>query len=235
MVVRKTVKTLSVALRLLLEAVWPRGTNVVALAKTSASLLPSSPGKNTQLLEACMDRELLNTLYEQAQKAMANAYNPYSNYSVGAAMLTDTGNYYAGCNVENVSYRLTLCAEAAAIGTMASTEGKTTVKHALVMASGGTFPSPCGACRQIIAEFATPETKIHLVRPRENGEGFDVRTYAMAALLPLSFTQQILWEPQTSAGLKENPVSPGLTRGPQKEETTSALKPSKKQTKTAAI
>lgn len=166
-----------------------------------------------------MNREVLNTLYDRAKETMARAYNPYSKYNVGFAILTETGNYYAGCNVENVAYGRTICSEANAVSTMVSAEGTVRIAQGLLIASGGTFPSPCGSCRQIIAEFATPETKIHLVRPREEGTGFDLRTYPMSTLLPLSFTQQILWEP---------PVE-------EREKTTSSLKTKKKTAKTPSI
>ena len=134
--------------------------------------------------------ELQSQLYEKATNAMKHAYNPYSNYSVGAALQTTTGTIMAGCNVENVSFRLTLCAEANAIGALIGHHGIATIKHILVVASGSNFPSPCGACRQIIAEFSLPETEVHLARAKTSGTGFEVRTYRISALLPLSFTQQ---------------------------------------------
>ncbi len=129
-------------------------------------------------------------LYTLATEAMHRAYNPYSRYSVGAALITTSGIITAGCNVENVSFRLTLCAEANAIGALVGQQGKQTIQQILIVASGSNFPSPCGACRQIIAEFALPETEVHLARAKEAGEGFDVRTYRISKLLPLSFTQQ---------------------------------------------
>ncbi len=138
--------------------------------------------------------EIQANLYALAVEAMKRAYNPYSHYSVGAALQTTDGIVQAGCNVENVSYRLTLCAEANAIGALVGKHGQATVQHILIVASGTGFPSPCGACRQIIAEFSQPETEVHLARAKERGEGFDVRTYRISALLPLSFSQSILHE-----------------------------------------
>jgi cytidine deaminase len=134
--------------------------------------------------------ETQTKLYTLATEAMKKAYNPYSHYSVGAALITTSGIIAAGCNVENVSFRLTLCAEANAIGALVGQHGKQTIQHILIVASGSGFPSPCGACRQIIAEFALPETEVHLARAQENSDGFDVRTYRISKLLPLSFTQQ---------------------------------------------
>jgi cytidine deaminase len=134
--------------------------------------------------------ELQKTLYKLATEAMHRAYNPYSHYSVGAALQTTQGLVTSGCNVENVSFRLTLCAEANAIGALVGQHGKQTIEHILIVASGSNFPSPCGACRQIIAEFALPETEVHLARAKESHDGFEVRTYRISKLLPLSFTQQ---------------------------------------------
>ena len=98
--------------------------------------------------------------------------------------------------VENVSYGLTLCGERNAITSMIAECGKVTIDELLIVVSGDSFPSPCGSCRQVMAEFSTPETKIHLARPKENSTGFEMRTYRMAALLPLTFTQQVLWAPE---------------------------------------
>lgn len=142
--------------------------------------------------------KLQKDLYEQAREAMTRAYNPYSNYGVGAALHTATGKMFVGCNVENVSYGLTLCAERNAITSMIAACGKVTIDELLIVVSGDTFPSPCGSCRQVMAEFSTPETTIHLARPKENSTEFEMRSYRMAALLPLNFTQQILWAPEVS-------------------------------------
>lgn len=138
--------------------------------------------------------EVQANLYTLAVDAMKRAYNPYSHYSVGAALQTTDGIISAGCNVENVSYRLTLCAEANAIGALIGGNGHATLQHILIVASGSGFPSPCGACRQIIAEFSHPETEVHLARAKENNTGFDVRTYRISALLPLSFSQYMMAE-----------------------------------------
>lgn len=138
---------------------------------------------------------LQEKLYEQACQAMTRAYNPYSKYSVGAALHTTSGEIFVGCNVENVSYGLTLCGERNAITSMVAALGHTLIDELLIVVSGKGFPSPCGSCRQVMAEFSRPETKVHLARKKENGTGFEMRTYRMAALLPLSFTQQILWAP----------------------------------------
>ena len=144
-----------------------------------------------------MQTALHKKLYEQAQVAMDRAYSPYSQYNVGVALQTVDGKMFIGCNVENVSYGLTLCGERNAITSMVATCGDIKIADIMIVVSGEGFPSPCGACRQVLAEFSIPETQIHLARTKENGDGFEMRTYRMAALLPLSFTQQILWAPNT--------------------------------------
>lgn len=94
-----------------------------------------------------------DTLVEVARTARENAHAPYSNYPVGAALLTSSGRTYAGCNVENASFGGTICAERGAIMHMVASGDKTPV--ALVVVTRGTTPaSPCGICRQVVAEFA---------------------------------------------------------------------------------
>ena len=89
-----------------------------------------------------------------ATAALQNSYAPYSNFHVGAALLTETGHLFTGCNVENASYGLTICAERAAIfNAVHQTHGKL-VLRAVAVVNGNQVPcSPCGACRQVIAEF----------------------------------------------------------------------------------
>ncbi len=94
-----------------------------------------------------------DTLVEVARAARDNAHAPYSNYPVGAALLSSSGRTYAGCNVENASFGGTICAERGAIMHMVASGDKTPV--ALVVVTRGTTPaSPCGICRQVVAEFA---------------------------------------------------------------------------------
>jgi cytidine deaminase len=89
-----------------------------------------------------------------ATQALEHAYAPYSNFRVGAALITDDGRLFTGCNVENASYGLTICAERAAIfNAVHQTEGKLRLR-ALAVVNANQLPcSPCGACRQVIAEF----------------------------------------------------------------------------------
>lgn len=92
-------------------------------------------------------------LVELAKKARANAYAPYSGFSVGAAVLAADGRVFSGCNIENASYGLTNCAERTAIFSAVAAGARELA--ALAVVADGELPcSPCGACRQVIAEFA---------------------------------------------------------------------------------
>ena len=98
-------------------------------------------------------------LCESAVAAAAAAYAPYSGFSVGAALLADDGTVFTGCNVENGSYGLTMCAERTAVFKAVS-EGRRRFS-AIAIAGGRDTPAyPCGACRQVLAEFCPPETPV---------------------------------------------------------------------------
>ena len=94
------------------------------------------------------------TLLQTARSAMKKAYAPYSNFRVGAAILTKTGKVFSGCNVENASYGMTNCAERTAIfAAVAELGPKLEVTAVAVVNDHGVPCSPCGACRQVIYEF----------------------------------------------------------------------------------
>ncbi len=98
--------------------------------------------------------EIRLKLVEAAGKAAGRAYAPYSGYRVGAAVLTARHNLYEGCNVENASYGLTICAERAAVAAAVASEGPEMKILALAVVSQPVLPfAPCGACRQVILEF----------------------------------------------------------------------------------
>ncbi|ADW68135.1 cytidine deaminase [Granulicella tundricola] len=129
----------------------------------------------------------LAELTRHAEAVASNAYAPYSNFQVGAALLLESGEIVTGCNVENASYRLTSCAEQAAIAAAVATHGPAIRIRAVVVVNlNGAACSPCGACRQTLAEFAAPGTTI--VFPTETG----TTTCTMADLLPNAFTQSSL-------------------------------------------
>jgi len=127
-----------------------------------------------------MDAEL-QSLFEAARAAQTRAYAPYSGFAVGAALRDAEGRIHAGCNVENAAYPVGTCAEAGAIAAMMAGGGRR-IAAVLVLGPGPGLVTPCGACRQRIREFATPETPIHVA----DTDG--VRAcFTLGALLPDSF------------------------------------------------
>ena len=124
-------------------------------------------------------------LFEAAKAAMARAHAPYSNFQVGAAVLADDGNIYMGCNVENASYPEGWCAETSALGAMVTNGGKRIREVAVIGASALT--TPCGGCRQRLAEFGTADTPVHICGP----EGHR-KTFRLDELLPAAFDKDHL-------------------------------------------
>jgi cytidine deaminase len=123
----------------------------------------------------------LDDMIAVARRAMANAYAPYSRFSVGACLRAESGQLYGGCNVENAAYPLGQCAEASAIGAMV-TGGDRRIIEIVVMGGGPELCSPCGGCRQKLFEFAGPDTPVHLCDERGVR-----RTLRLADLTPLFF------------------------------------------------
>ena len=115
------------------------------------------------------------------KEAMSKAYVPYSNYPVGALIVTDNGNTYSGCNVENASYPLGNCAEASAIASMIL-GGEKKIKTIYVMTKNDEGGIPCGGCRQRIREFSDENTQIIMCSP----DGVQQRIN-LSELLPNSF------------------------------------------------
>ena len=102
----------------------------------------------------------LKKLAAAAKQAAGRAYAPYSKFTVGAAILTDSGKIYSGCNVENASYGLTNCAERTAIfGAVAAGEKKLRLRCVVVYTPTAAATAPCGACRQVIYEFG-PQARV---------------------------------------------------------------------------
>jgi len=119
------------------------------------------------------------TLIRKAKEAQGNAYTPYSEFRVGAAVLIDNGEIYTGCNIEIVSYSPTICAERTAIF-KAISEGYRSIK-AIAIVGDLDFTYPCGVCRQVIREFGKNANIIIA-----NSED-DYREYTIDELLPNSF------------------------------------------------
>ncbi len=121
------------------------------------------------------------TLLETASAVRENAHAPYSKFKVGAALRAASGKIYAGCNVENVAYPEGTCAEAGAIAAMVA-GGDTTIAEIAVIADSPQPVSPCGGCRQKIAEFAAGDVTVTL----HTTDGAIMQT-TVSALLPGSF------------------------------------------------
>ncbi len=119
-------------------------------------------------------------LIEAAAAAREKAYAPYSNFKVGAAILTKGGRYYTGCNIENASYGLTCCAERVALFNAVS-NSECAFEAIALTAGTDEFCSPCGACRQVLAEFG-PDIKVYMA----NKDGKYIMK-SVAELLPDSF------------------------------------------------
>jgi cytidine deaminase len=132
--------------------------------------------------------EMRHQLVQTALEARRWAYAPYSRYRVGAALLTDSGKMYDGVNIENAAYPDGICAERVAVFKAVSEGERNFVAVAVVTANGG---SPCGSCRQVLAEFGL-ETVVLLA----NDEGQILLEMTVAQLLPGAFTPQHLHSDQ---------------------------------------
>ncbi len=122
----------------------------------------------------------MNELRDVALGAMQHAYAPYSSFRVGAALEATDGRVYAGCNVENSSYPVTVCAERVALGA-AIAAGATEFKRVYIVSSGQAAASPCGMCRQALAEFGL---KLEVI---SEGAGGEMMTWTLEELLPSAF------------------------------------------------
>lgn len=132
-------------------------------------------------------------LVGKAVEARREAYAPYSGFAVGAAILTEDGRIFTGCNVENASYGLTICAERVALFTAVAAGARRF--RALAVACGKEPCSPCGACRQVLYEFA-PDLLVIMA----DGDGQAWRTARLAELLPQGFGPHDFSRGSTSQG-----------------------------------
>ena len=122
-------------------------------------------------------------LMDMAKEAMKSAYAPYSHFSVGAAVETDDGKVYCGCNIENSSYGATNCAERTAIFKAVS-EGYRRITRIAICDSNNSFAWPCGICRQVMSEFAVEDFYVIL---EDNGK---ISNFSLKELLPNSFSSK---------------------------------------------
>jgi len=125
-------------------------------------------------------------LIDAARDVWARAYAPYSNFKVGAAIRGKNGEVFKGCNVENVAYPEGTCAEAGAIAAMVA-GGETEIAEVAVIADSPIPVSPCGGCRQKLAEFGKPDVKVTLATT----DGVVLET-TIGALLPGAFTEDYM-------------------------------------------
>ena len=119
-------------------------------------------------------------LTEKAREAMEYAYAPYSNFKVGAALLTESEKIYTGCNIENISFGATNCAERTAVF-KAISEGEKAFKAIAIVSSSGKFTPPCGICRQVLSEFSE-DMDIILADKDDN-----IKIIKLNELIPFSF------------------------------------------------
>jgi cytidine deaminase len=133
----------------------------------------------------------LEELVVQAKEARSKAYAPYSRFRVGAALRTTSGKIYTGCNIENASYGLSMCAERVAVF-KAVCAGDSQLEELAVVSE--TMAAPCGACRQVLAEFGLGATVIIA----DLGEGRRITT--VGDLVPLAFTPSSLPRGESEAG-----------------------------------
>ena len=126
-----------------------------------------------------MQEETLDKLIDTASEAIRNSYSPYSSFPVGAAVLTESGRIYGGCNIENASYGATVCAERVAIFKAVS-EGETRIKAVAIYTNAANLAFPCGMCLQVMSEFSDD---IPIILASDTL----VRVYQLSELLPHRF------------------------------------------------
>jgi len=128
-----------------------------------------------------VDEKKIETLRENAESMLDSAYVPYSEFPVGASLLTKEGKLFNGCNIENASFGLSMCAERTAMFKAVS-EGHKDFSYFVVTADTDEPVSPCGACRQVMADFFEPDMPVLLIN--KNGKTFET---TVQGLLPGAF------------------------------------------------
>ncbi len=130
-----------------------------------------------------------NQLCEKAKEAMKNSYSPYSNCTVGAALLAKSGKVYLGANIENASFSPTICAERSAFASAVSAGEREFEAIAVTGGKSGEIESafyPCGVCRQVIREFCTDDFKIYVLTKEK------IISLTLKDLLPHSFSNEVM-------------------------------------------
>lgn len=130
-----------------------------------------------------MQQSLIDALLHVAREALSDAHAPYSGFRVGAAVLTASNKVYSGCNVENASYGLTVCAERVAV-LKAVSEGEKMISAVAIVVSGDQMARPCGACLQVLREFAG-DPAMPVVTACEGADTFEV--HPLKDYLPMPF------------------------------------------------
>ena len=138
---------------------------------------------NIESLGYIMRSDILSALIKKTKLVITRSYSPFSKFPVGACIMADNKCYYTGCNVENASFSLTICAESAALVKMISHGGKK-ISFISIMSENEDICPPCGACRQRILEFSTPDTKVILL----DKNGTPKKIFTIEELLPISFS-----------------------------------------------
>lgn len=137
-----------------------------------------------------MANDNVEKLIKEARRAQANAYARYSGYAVGAALRAASGRIYAGCNVENAAYPLSQCAEANAVAAMVLGGDREIIEIAIA-GPGEVLCTPCGGCRQALAEFGDADIRVHVCGPTG-----DVVEESLGVLIPHAFGPENLADPE---------------------------------------
>ncbi len=131
-------------------------------------------------------------LFMLAKESMKNSYSPYSNYNVGASLLCKNGSIYKGCNIENASYSVTICAERTALFSAIANGERNFEAICVVGGKNGEitdYAMPCGVCRQVLAEFCDADFKIYVGISEDN-----IKEFNLGELIPYSFDKSKLGE-----------------------------------------
>ena len=149
------------------------------------SIQNSSEKSSTKNSSVEKNKKINDQLWNEARSARDRAYAPYSRFNVGAALQTESGKIFSGCNVENTSYGATICAERTAV-VSAVASGHTQIKKiAIVGDLNGQEVPPCGVCLQVLSEFCEPDAEVILGTPKKIGT-----VYKLVDLLPAIFAKE---------------------------------------------